>query len=135
MEIKYEGENEMEGKTIEVPAGTSKVTLNIERESERPQEMTLRQALMATPSNRAVIVRVVDSPLVNQEPLAWAVVLLAINGSDLGERRLYRVARFAACELCDVPALLDERPVKAIGIQRSHGTDFVVFEVQAEVRA
>lgn len=130
IEIEYEGED-MEEKTIEVPAGTSKVTLNIERRSERPEGMTLRQALLATPSDRAVIVRVVDCPMVNSKRLAWDMFLPAIDESDSDERRRARTTQFASCELCDVPVLLDEREVKRVDIWYStHGTDCVVFEVE-----
>lgn len=129
IEIEYEGED-MEEKTIEVPAGTSKVTLNIERRSERPEGMTLRQALLATPSNRAVLVRVVDCPMVNSKRLAWDMFLPAIGEDDSDERRRARTTQFASCELCDVPVLLDEREVKRVDIRYSmHGTDCVVFEV------
>ena len=130
IEIEYEGED-MEEKTIEVPAGTSKVTLNIERRSERPEGMTLRQALLATPSNRAVVVRVVDCPMVNSKRLAWDMFLPAIDERDSDERRRARTTQFASCELCDVPVLLDEREVKRVDIRYStHGTDCVVFEVE-----
>ncbi len=130
IEIEYEGE-EMNEKTIEVPAGTDKVTLNIERRSERPEGMTLRQALLATPSNRAVVVRVVDCPMVNSKRLAWDMYLPAIDESDSDERRRARTTQFASCELCDVPVLLDEREVKRVDIRYStHGTDCVVFEVE-----
>lgn len=130
IEIEYEGED-MEEKTIEVPAGTSKVTLNIERRSERPEGMTLRQALLATPSNRAVVVRVVDCPMVNSKRLAWDMFLPAIDESDSDERRRARTTQFASCELCDVPVLLDEREVKRVDIRyNTHGTDCVVFEVE-----
>lgn len=133
IEIEYEGE-EMEEKTIEVPAGTSKVTLNIERRSERPEGMTLRQALLATPSNRAVVVRVVDCPMVNSKRLAWDMFLPAIDESDSDERRRARTTQFASCELCDVPVLLDEREVKRVDIRYStHGTDCVVYEVENDV--
>ena len=130
IEIEYEGE-EMSEKTIAVPAGTDKVTLNIERRSERPEGMTLRQALLATPSNRAAIVRVVDCPMVNSERLAWEMHVPAINEDDSDERRRARVTQFASCELCDVPVLLDEREVKRVDIRYStHGTDCVVYEVE-----
>lgn len=130
IEIEYEGED-MEEKTIEVPAGTAKVTLNIERRSERPEGMTLRQALLATPSNRAVVVRVVDRPMVNSKRLAWDMVLPAIDESDSDERRRARTTQFASCELCDVPVLLDEREVKRVDTRYStHGTVCVVFEVE-----
>jgi len=130
IEIEYEGED-MEEKTIEVPAGTSKVTLNIKRGSERPEGMTLRQALMATPSNRAVLVRVVDCPMVNSKRLAWDMFLPAIGEDDSDEWRRARTTQFASCELCDVPVLLDEREVKRVDIRYStHGTDCVVFEVE-----
>ena len=130
IEIEYEGED-MEEKTIEVPAGTSKVTLNIERRSERPEGMTLRQALLATPSNRAVVVRVVDCPMVNSKRLAWDMFLPAIDERDSDERRRARTTQFASCELCDVPVLLDEREVKRVDIRYStHGTDCVVYEVE-----
>lgn len=130
IEIEYEGED-MEEKTIEVPAGTSKVTLNIERRSERPGGMTLRQALLATPSDRAVVVRVVDCPMVNSRRLAWDMFLPAIDGGDFDERRRARTTQFASCELCDVPVLLDEREVKRVDIRYStHGTDCVVYEVE-----
>ena len=130
IEIEYEGED-MEEKTIEVPAGTSKVTLNIERGSERPEGMTLRQALLATPSNRAVLVRVVDCPMVNSKRLAWDMFLPAIDEDDSDERRRARTTQFASCELCDVPVLLDEREVKRVDIRYStHGTDCVVYEVE-----
>lgn len=130
IEIEYKGE-EMNEKTIAVPAGTDKVTLNIERRSERPEGMTLRQALLATPSNRAVIVRVVDCPMVNSKRLAWDMFLPAIGEDDSDERRRARTTQFALCELCDVPVLLDEREVKRVDIRYStHGTDCVVFEVE-----
>lgn len=130
IEIEYEGED-MEEKTIEVPAGTAKVTLNIERRSERPEGMTLRQALLATPSNRAVLVRVVDCPMVNSKRLAWDMFLPAIGEDDSDERRRARTTQFALCELCDVPVLLDEREVKRVDIRYStHGTDCVVYEVE-----
>lgn len=130
IEIEYEGED-MEEKTIEVPAGTNRVTLNIERRSERPEGMTLRQALLATPSNRAVVVRVVDCPMVNSKRLAWDMFLPAIGDDDSDERRRARTTQFASCELCDVPVLLDEREVKRVDIRYStHGTDCVVFEVE-----
>ena len=130
IEIEYEGED-MEEKTIEVPAGTNKVTLNIERRSERPEGITLRQALLATPSNRAVLVRVADCPMVNSKRLAWDMFLPAIDGSDSDERRRARTTQFASCELCDVPVLLDEREVKRVDIRYStHGTDCVVYEVE-----
>ena len=130
IEIEYEGE-EMNEKTIAVPAGTDKVTLNIERRSERPEGMTLRQALLATPSNRAVLVRVVDCPMVNSKRLAWDMFLPAIGDDDSDERRRARTTQFASCELCDVPVLLDEREVKRVDIRYStHGTDCVVYEVE-----
>ena len=130
IEIEYEGED-MEEKTIEVPTGTAKVTLNIERRSERPEGMTLRQALLATPSNRAVLVRVVDRPMVNSKRLAWDMFLPAISEDDSDERRRARTTQFASCELCDVPVLLDEREVKRVDIRYStHGTDCVVYEVE-----
>lgn len=130
IEVEYEGED-MEEKTIEVPAGTNKVTLNIERRSERPEGMTLRQALLATPSNRAVIVRVADCPMVNSKRLAWDMFLPAIDGDDSDDRRRARTTQFASCELCDVPVLLDEREVRRLDIRYStHGTDCVVFEVE-----
>lgn len=130
IEIEYEGE-EMEEKMIEVPAGTAKVTLNIERRSERPEGMTLRQALLATPSNRAVLVRVVDCPMVNSKRLAWDMFLPTIGEDDSDERRRARTTQFASCELCDVPVLLDEREVKRVDIRYStHGTDCVVYEVE-----
>lgn len=59
IEIEYEGE-EMEEKTIEVPAGTSKVTLNIERE-ETPRAPTLRSMIEATAPDMRIRVRVEDS--------------------------------------------------------------------------
>lgn len=131
IEIEYEGEDEMEEKTITVPAGTDKVTLNIEPKSEYPGGMTLRQALLATPSNRMVIVRVVDCPMVNSKRLAWDMFLPAIDESDSDERRRARTTQFASCELCDVPVLLDEREVKRVDIRYStHGTDCVVYEVE-----
>lgn len=131
IEIEYEGED-MEEMTITVPAGTDKVTLNIdERRSERHEGMTLRQALMATPSNRAVLVRVVDCPMVNSKRLAWEMPLPAIDGNDSDERRRARTTQFASCELCDVPVLLDEREVKRVGIRyNTYGTDCVEFEVE-----
>ena len=130
IEIEYEGE-EMNEKTIAVPAGTDKVTLNIERRSERPEGMTLHQALLATPSNRAVLVRVVDCPMVNSKRLAWDMFLPAIGEDDSDERRRARTTQFASCELCDVPVLLDEREVKRVDIRYStHGTDCVVYEVE-----
>lgn len=130
IEIEYEGED-MEEKTIEVPAGTSKVTLNIERRSERPEGMTLRQALLATPSNRAVVVRVVDCPMVNSKRLAWEMLVPAIDGDDSDERRRARTTQFASCELCDVPVLLDERDVKRVDIRLHNiGPDCIVFEVE-----
>lgn len=130
IEIEYEGE-EMNEKTIAVPAGTDKVTLNIERRNERPEGMTLRQALLATPSNRAVLVRVVDCPMVNSKRLAWDMFLPAIGEDDSDERRRARTTQFASCELCDVPVLLDEREVKRVDIRYStHGTDCVVYEVE-----
>jgi len=130
IEIEYEGEG-MNEKTIAVPAGTDKVTLNIERRSERPEGMTLRQALLATPSNRAVLVRVVDCPMVNSKRLAWDMFLPAIGEDDSDERRRARTTQFASCELCDVPVLLDEREVKRVDIRYStHGTDCVVYEVE-----
>jgi len=129
IEIEYEGE-EMNEKTIEVPAGTARVTLNIERRSERPEGITLRQALLATPSDRPVVVRVVDRPMVNSKRLAWDMFLPAIGESDSDERRRARTKQFASCELCDVPVLLDGRDVRRVDIQYStHGTDCVVFEV------
>ena len=121
----------MNEKTIAVPAGTDKVTLDIERRSERPEGMTLRQALLATPSDRAVIVRVVDYPMVDSKRLTWEMLVPAINGDDSGERRRARTTQFASCELCDVPVLLDEREVKRVDIRYStHGTDCVVYEVE-----
>jgi len=130
IEIEYEGED-MEEKTIAVPAGTDKVTLNIERKSERPEGMTLRQALLATPSDRAVVVRVVDCPMVNTRRLAWDMFLPAIDGSDSDERRRARTTQFASCELCDVPVLLDEREVRRVDIRyNAFGTDCVAFEVE-----
>lgn len=130
IEIEYEGEG-MNEKTIEVPAGTNKVTLNIERKSERPEGMTLRQALLATPSDRPALVRVVDCPMVNSKRLAWDMFLPAIGEDDSDERRRARTTQFASCELCDVPVLLDEREVKRVDIRYStHGTDCVVFEVE-----
>ncbi len=81
IEIEYEGE-EMNEKTIAVPAGTDKVTLNAERRSMDPEWMTLRQALMATPANRAVLVRVLDRPVVNSKRLAWGIFLQANGGGD-----------------------------------------------------
>lgn len=131
IEIEYEGED-MEEKTIEVPAGTSKVTLNIERKSGSPEGMTLRQALLAMPSDRPVLVRVVDSPTVGENPLAWEMFLPAIRSRvDNDESRRARTSQFASCELCDVPVLLDEREVKRVDIRYStHGTDCVVFEVE-----
>ena len=130
IEIEYEGK-EMNEKTIEVPAGTSKVTLNIGRRSANPEGMTLRQALLATPSDRAVIVRVVDCPMVNSKRLAWDMFLPAIGEADSDERRRARTTQFASCELCDVPVLLDEREVKRVDIRYStHGTDCVVYEVE-----
>ena len=130
IEIEYEGED-MEEKTITVPAGTDKVTLNIERKDARPEGMTLRQALLATPSNRAVLVRVVDCPMVNSKRLAWDMFLPAIGEDDSDGRRRARTTQFASCELCDVPVLLDEREVKRVDIRYStHGTDCVVYEVE-----
>lgn len=134
IEIEYEGE-EMNEKTIEVPAGTNKVTLNIERRSEHPEGMTLRQALLATPSDRAVLVRVVDCPMVNSKRLAWEMLVPAIDGDDSNDRRRARTTQFASCELCDVPVLLDEREVRRVDIRYStHGTDYVVFEVENDAR-
>lgn len=131
IEIEYEGD-EMEEKTIEVPAGTSKVTLNIERRSERPEGMTLRQALLATPSDRAVIVRVVDCMRVNEKPLAWEMLLPAVACHNDNDRsRWDRTTQFASCKLCDVPVLLDERTVKRVDIRRHDiDSDCVVFEVK-----
>lgn len=130
IEIEYEGE-EMNEKTIEVPAGTNKVTLSIERRSERPEGMTLRQALLATPSDRPVLVRVVDCPMVNSKRLAWEMPLPAIDGNDSGERRRARTTQFASCELCDVPVLLDERNVRRVDLRwQSIGPHYVVFEVE-----
>ena len=108
------------------------MTLNIERKSERPEGMTLRQALLATPSNRAVLVRVVDRPPVNEKPLAWEMFLPAVAGKlDSDIIREARTTQFASCELCDVPVLLDEREVKRVDIRYStHGTDCVVYEVK-----
>lgn len=122
----------MEEKTITVPAGTDKVTLNIERKSACHDRMTLRQALIATPSDRAVLVRVVDSPMVGEKPLAWEMFLPAMRGgrSDNDESRLERMRKFALCELCDVPILLDERIVRRVDIRyNAQGVDCVVFEV------
>lgn len=118
----------MNEKTIEVPAGTEKVTLNIERRSERPEGMTLRQALLATPSDRTVIVRVVDCPMVNSKRLAWEMLVPAIDGDDTDERRRARTTQFASCELCDVPVLLDERDVKCVDLRVD--PDCIVFEVE-----
>ena len=122
----------MSDKTITVPADAQSVTLNIERRSERPEGMTLRQALLATPSNMAVLVRVVDCQKIGEEPLAWEMFLPMVNGGcDETQQRESRVVWFAACELCDVPVLLDEREVKRVGIRYStHGTDCVVYEVE-----
>ena len=122
----------MEEKTITVPAGTDKVTLNIERKNACPDSMTLRQALMATPSDRAVLVRVVDSPMVGEKLLAWEILLPAIRSgsSDNDESRLERIRKFASCGLCDVPILLDERIVRRVDIRyNAQGEDCVVFEV------
>jgi len=134
IEIEYEGEV-MEEKTIAVPAGTDKVTLNIERRSERPEGMTLRQALLATPSDRPVLVRVVDCPMVNSKRLAWDMFLPAIGEDDSDERRRARTTQFASCELCDVPVLLDEREVKRVDIRQysACGAECVVFEVENDV--
>lgn len=130
IEIEYEGED-MEEKTITVPAGTDKVTLNIERRSERPEGITLRQALLSTPTDRPVIVRVVDRPMVNSKRLAWDMFLPAIGESDSDERRRARTAQFASCRLCDVPVLLDERAVRRVDIRQysACGAECVVFEV------
>lgn len=130
IEIEYEGD-EMEKKTIEVPAGTSKVTLNIERKRERPEGITLRQALLATPTDRPVVVRVVDRPMVNSRRLAWDMFLPAIGESDSDERRRARTSQFASCELCDVPVLLDERAVRRVDVRQysAYGAECVVFEV------
>jgi hypothetical protein len=121
----------MEEKTITVPAGTDKVTLNIERKNACPERMTLRQALMASPSDRAVLVRVVDSPMVCERLLAWEMFLPAMRGhSDNDESRLERIRKFALCGLCDVPVLLDERIVRRVDIRyNAQGVDCVVFEV------
>lgn len=122
----------MEEKTITVPAGTDKVTLNIERKNACAERMTLRQALMATPSDRAVLVRVVDSPMVGEKLLAWEILLPAIRSgsSDNDESRLERMRKFALCGLCDVPVLLDERIVRRVDIRyNAQGEDCVVFEV------
>lgn len=131
IEIEYEGED-MNENTIVVPAGMGKVTLNIERKSERPEGVTLRQALLATPSDRTVIVRVVDRPTVDGTPLAWEMLLPAIRGHrDSNESRRARTAQFASCELCDVPVLLDDREVKRVDARRhATGPDCVMFEVE-----
>jgi hypothetical protein len=134
IEIEYEGED-MEEKTITVPAGTDKVTLNIERKGARPEGMTLRQALMATPSDRTVIVVVRERVTLSKRPLCWEVPLPAAVGScaDETDKRAERVARFAECQLCDVPVLLDERDVKCVNIRRHNiDPDCIVFEVEQE---
>lgn len=130
IEIEYEGE-EMEEKTIAVPAGTDEATLHIERRSERPEGMTLRQALLATPSDRPIVVRVTDRPMVNSKRLAWDVFLPAIGEDDSVERRRARTTQFASCQLCDVPVLLDERDVQRVDIRSSaYGADCIMFEVE-----
>lgn len=129
--IEYEGE-EMNEKTIAVPAGTDKVTLNAERRSMDPEWMTLRQALMATPADRAVLVRVLDRPVVNSKRLAWGIFLQANGGGDSAEGRRTRTKQFASCKFCDVPVLLDERAVRRVDLRYSSalGTDCLVFEVE-----
>ena len=129
IEIEYEGED-MEEKTITVPAGTDKVTLNIERRSERPEGMTLRQALLATPSNRPAVVLVRDRPEINARRLRWEMPLPAIEGGhDEAQRRAARVAYLAACDLCDVGVLLDKRPVKSMGVRHGLTEECLVFEI------
>lgn len=132
IEFEYEGED-MEEKTIAVPAGTGKVTLNIERKSECPEGMTLRQALLATPSDRPVIVHVVDRPMVNSKRLAWEMFVPAVDGDDCGSRRRARTTQFALCTLCDVPALLDSRNVKRMDVRlNTFASDCIVYEVDAD---
>lgn len=130
IEIEYEGE-EMNEKTIEVPAGTDKVTLNIERKSERPEGMTLRQALLATPANRNAIVRVYERENFINERLRWDAYLPPTPTQDNAEARTARVLAFSRCQLCDTAVLLDEREVKSMSMQdMPRGGMAFVFEVE-----
>lgn len=104
IEIEYEGE-EMNEKTITVPAGTDKVTLNIAHGGEG---VTLRQLLLAT--NDAVPVRIVVREAFRRPSdnchaeFVWTVDLPSMQ-------RNARVETFANAMLCDTGVLLDERKV------------------------
>ena len=132
IEIEYEGED-MEEKTIEVPAGTDRVTLNIKREAGKPRMgCTLAEALAMTPSNRPVLVRV-------REPngLRWDVNLgpVTIEGLQKGDDdkcRAGRINAFSACRTCDAQALL-ERLVRAVAFEPGVPVGVAIaYEVDAD---
>jgi hypothetical protein len=130
VEIEYEGED-MEEKTIEVPAGTDKVTLKLGRRETPPAEATLRQMLMAVPSNRCAVVRVLERSKMCERQLHWDLWFPALcNTHEEMSKRKARVDRFAECRLCDTRVLLDERPVKNMTMLDMPGGMAFVFEVE-----
>lgn len=127
IEIEYEGE-EMEEKTIEVPAGTNKVTLNIERE-ETPRAPTLRSMIEATAPDMKIRVRVKDSKFKWEFELPAEIETRAYyTPSELANCRSSRLRRLDS-DLCDLNALLDERMVKVVAAW-DHS---VTFEVDVHV--
>lgn len=127
IEIEYEGE-EMNEKTIAVPAGTDKVTLNIERE-ETPRAPTLRSMIEATAPDMRIRVRVKDSKFKWEFELPAEIETRACYApSELANCRSSRLRRLDS-DLCDLDVLLDERMVK-VAAAWDHS---VTFEVDVHV--
>ena len=123
----------MEEKTIEVPAGTDRVTLNIKREAEKPRMgCTLAEALAMTPSNRPVIVRVREPNGLRWDVNLGPVTIGGLQERDDGKCRVDRINAFSACRACDAQALL-ERIVRAVVVETNVpvGTA-VAYEVDAD---
>lgn len=132
IEIEYEGED-MEEKTIEVPAGTDRVTLNIKREAGRPRMgCTLAEALAMTPGNRPALVRVREPNGLRWDVNLGPVTVEGLQKRDDGKCRVDRINAFSACRTCDAQALL-ERIVRAVVVETNVqvGTA-VAYEVDAD---
>lgn len=117
----------MEEKTIEVPTGTDRVTLKLGRRETPPAEVTLRQMLMTVPSDRCVVVRVLDR-------FPWELrIPVLFDACDEMSKRKARIDRCTECKMCNVSVLLDERKVKNMTTLDQPGKSTVfVFEVDAD---
>ena len=119
-------ETNKQEKTIHIPADAERVMLEIKREADNPRiGCTLAEALAMTPSNRPVIVRVLE-----HNGLRWDVTLGPMKAEDCGRLRAERIGRFSTCHLCDTQVLL-KRLVSAVGIKsETQGGDAIVYEVE-----